>query len=180
MNEAASPKKSRRQSNASDTLTAPEPAEHPAPVSAWAPASSSALAALRREPFLDLPQLFSMLPGLQLADRFVKLLRVAVRDGEATAAFIPGRVAHPDSRIRRRLNNMLVRNDPAFKMWMKATVDALAPSRPHRGEVSRANILKGTVDFDALARQTRESLQAQLENGRKLNRFNGQLRKKTR
>jgi hypothetical protein len=119
--------------------------------------------------YQKLSEVIAELDNPQRSDTFVKHLKVAVREGQVEAAYLPERFTLPkefqrrgaEGSYQRDAREMLIEVTPDFETWLEETRAALA-SRPRRGRVpvSVQSIEAGEVDFKALAEETRRKMQA--------------------
>ncbi|WP_261663391.1 hypothetical protein [Deinococcus sp. Marseille-Q6407] len=114
----------------------------------------------------------------QRSDTFVRQFREAVRQGELKAIYLPGeRFTLPKEYTRRGKSGtyqkdtkeMLFEYTPEFEQWFDEKNRELAVSR--KGGSIKATVETveaGLVDFEALARETQEKMQASFEKGQQL------------
>lgn len=117
------------------------------------------------------------LSNAQRSDAFIKRFRDAVREGQFDAMNLPERFTMPkqfsrrgaEGTYQREGKDMLFEVTPAFTKWFDELNSELATSR-------RASVVKpsleaveaGTIDFKALAEETRRKMQASYEKGQHL------------
>ena len=118
------------------------------------------------------------LTNAQRSDAFVRQFREAVRQGELKAIYLPGeRFTLPKQYTRRGQSgsyqkdskDMLFEYTPEFESWFEGVNRDLAVSR--RGsniKPTLENVEAGLVDFEVLARETQEKMQASFEKGQAL------------
>ncbi|MDO4264742.1 MAG: hypothetical protein Q4C67_11145 [Deinococcus sp.] len=118
------------------------------------------------------------LTNAQRSDTFVRQFREAVRQGEFKAIYLPGeRFTLPKQYTRRGKSGtyqkdtkeMLFDYTPEFEAWFDGVNRELAVSR--KGGSIKATVETveaGLVDFETLARETQEKMQASFEKGQAL------------
>lgn len=114
----------------------------------------------------------------QRSDTFIKRFREAVRTGEVKAINLPGeRFTMPKQYSRRGktgtyqkdTKEMLFEVTPEFEAWFEEQNKDLAVSRQGgQVKVTEETLAAGLVDFEALARETQEKMQASFEKGQQL------------
>lgn len=103
--------------------------------------------------------LIDALPEGVAAVRFYREYQAAVRAGEITA--VP--IADSFALGSRKCKDDLVRTDELFDRWYEKTVRLLTLHRARQGVVAHADdVTSGAVDFDQMAAQYREQLQARV------------------
>lgn len=103
--------------------------------------------------------LINTLPEGVSAVRFYREYQAALRTGEIVA--VP--VADSFTIGCRKCKDDLVRTDLSFDRWYDKTVRSLALHRARQGVVAHADdVTNGAVDFDQVAAQYREQLQARV------------------
>lgn len=118
------------------------------------------------------------LTNAQRSDTFVRQFREAVRQGEFKAIYLPGeRFTMPKQYTRRGKSGtyqkdtkeMLFEYTPEFEAWFDDMNRELAVSRKG-GSIKPTieTVEAGLVDFEALARETQEKMQASFEKGQAL------------
>ncbi|GHG07756.1 hypothetical protein GCM10017783_20380 [Deinococcus piscis] len=118
------------------------------------------------------------LTNAQRSDTFVRQFREAVRQGNFKAIYLPGeRFTLPKQYTRRGKSGtyqkdtkeMLFEHTPKFERWFEDMNRELAVSR--KGGSIKATVETveaGLVDFEALARETQQKMQASFEKGQAL------------
>ncbi|WP_189643768.1 hypothetical protein [Deinococcus piscis] len=119
----------------------------------------------------------------QRSDTFIKRFREAVRTGEVKAINLPGeRFTMPKQYTRRGQSGtyqkdtkeMLFEVTPEFEAWFEEQNKDLAVSRQGgQVKVTEETLAAGLVDFEALARETQEKMQASFEKGQQLGKSRG-------
>nr|WP_246580958.1 hypothetical protein [Deinococcus aestuarii] len=122
----------------------------------------------------------------QRSDTFVKRFRDAVREGELEAAELPQRFTLPktyrkrgsDETATRDVREMVFEPSPEFEAWFTRVNEELSAGRERRARVKPTleNIEAGSVDFRALAEETRRKLNASFEKGQTLGKSRAQTR----
>ena len=118
------------------------------------------------------------LTNAQRSDTFVRQFREAVRQGELKAIYLPGeRFTLPKQYTRRGKSGtyqkdtkeMLFEHTPEFEAWFDGVNRELAVSRKGSSiKPTLETVEAGLVDFEALARETQEEMQASFEKGQAL------------
>lgn len=123
----------------------------------------------------------------QRSDAFVKLFRAAVRDGRFDATYIPERFALPKEYARRGSEgtyskdskDMVFEVTPQFEHWFENVNKDLEGGRRSAAAKVKPSLEafeSGTLDFKAMAEETRRKMDASYKKGQSL----GQSRSKSR
>ncbi|WP_261665333.1 hypothetical protein [Deinococcus sp. Marseille-Q6407] len=130
--------------------------------------------------FRKLSHLTVELANPQRSDRFVRELRLAVRDGVFRAIFLKEYFVLPkefrSGKKQRRTRDMLIECSDEFETWLAEINRELA--RPVRGApvpVTERTVTTGAVNFDALAEATSELLERQRQSGQRLGQQHGRF-----
>ncbi|MFC6591737.1 hypothetical protein ACFP81_06725 [Deinococcus lacus] len=128
--------------------------------------------------YKKLSEQVQQLSNPQRSDTFVKMFREEVRQGKIQAIYLPGqRFTMPkeysrrgsDGTYQRETKEMLFEASPAFEKWFDGVNrDLAAARRGGRIKPSVEAVQAGLVDFGALAKETRQKMQANFEKGQAL------------
>ncbi|RTR25524.1 hypothetical protein [Deinococcus radiophilus] len=130
------------------------------------------------------------LTNAQRSDTFVRNFREAVRTGQFKAIYLPGeRFTMPKEYSRRGqtgsyqkdTKEMLFDYTPEFAEWFEEQNRELAVSRKGGSiKATQETVEAGLVDFEQLAQQTQEKMQASFEKGQALGKSRTKPRRTTR
>lgn len=124
----------------------------------------------------------------QQSDKFVKMFRDAVREGEIDAMDLTERFSLPKQYQRRgkketynrQMRDMLFLETAKSKKWIDSASESLAQIATRGGRTkvkpSLESVESGAIDFAAMVEKTRSSLQAKHDRGQKL----GNMRKSSK
>lgn len=117
----------------------------------------------------------------------MKLFKAAVREGKIEAMDLPERFTMPKVYVRRGAEgsyqrdtrDMLYDATAEAETWFKATAESLSKTttRPRRVKPSLEAVESGSLDFTALAAETRRKMQAKYEKGQELGRSRSRKKK---
>lgn len=123
----------------------------------------------------------------QRSDTFIRQFRDAVREGDFRAIYVPGERFEMPKQFTRRgesesytkdSKEMLFEYTPEFEEWFGNINKELAVARKG-GNIKPTveNLEAGLVDFEDLARQTQEKMQASYKKGQQLGKSRAKKRK---